>query len=60
MLQKYWKNFFWIQRTFQTPTAFNDLSVKENVTVGASFAGRSRILSSDKNASIFSDCKMIS
>ena len=38
-----------IQRTFQTPTAFNDLSVKENVTVGASFAGRSRILSSNKN-----------
>ena len=52
-----------LQRTFQIPTAFNDMTVEENIIVGATFAGKSRILStknsiSDHVKEIISLCKL--
>ncbi len=32
-----------LQRTFQTPVSFPSMSVRENIVIGATFAGRSRI-----------------
>ena len=52
-----------LQRTFQIPTAFNDMTVEENIIVGATFAGKSRILStknciSDHVREIICLCKL--
>ena len=52
-----------LQRTIQIPTAFNDMTVEENIIVGATFAGKSRILStknciSDHVREIICLCKL--
>ena len=52
-----------LQRTFQIPTAFNDMTVEENIIVGATFSGKSRILSTKNSISdyvqeIISLCKL--